>query len=137
VIVFIEGCVMSHLVMFVDGCRDDRQYVVNLGNAGFFQVIQSTLDYTSPRSVPFDTQTIPTYFACSLIVQSSNTTSQLLTNTRLASVFEGGKLLEMTHSGSIGTSPLYVHLKNATMCWWTAVDRLRQCCTAPGGLSWC
>ncbi len=53
VIVFIEGCVaMSHLVMFVDACRDDRQYVVNLDNAGLFQVIQSTLDYTSPRSVP-------------------------------------------------------------------------------------
>jgi hypothetical protein len=55
VIVFIEGCVMSHLVMFVGGCRDDRQYVVNLDNAGLFQVIQSTLDYASPRSVPFYT----------------------------------------------------------------------------------
>jgi hypothetical protein len=41
---------MVHLIF--DGCHD-VQYVVNLDNAGFFQVIQSTLDYTSPRSVSF------------------------------------------------------------------------------------
>jgi hypothetical protein len=98
----LRDCIyLKAVLMFFHGYCDDRQYVVNLDNGDFFQVLQST-PYASPRSVPF-------YKSTHFYAFADHTLNHFTTNQHhsLTSVFEGGKLLEMTRNGSIGTiSPL-------------------------------